>query len=131
MVVLTSRCPSSSCTVRMSCPSSSRWVANEWRKVWQVACLDSGPPNRVPDGALEHSLVQVVPAPLPSRVRVLAHERSRKLDPAGSSLQVLVVLPPHKFEVPRKVGLDGGGQHRPRSLEPLPARTTIWLDVQS
>ena len=33
IVVLTSRCPSSSCTVRMSCPPSSRCVANECRRV--------------------------------------------------------------------------------------------------
>jgi hypothetical protein len=33
IVVLTSACPSSSCTVRMSYPSSSRCVANECRKV--------------------------------------------------------------------------------------------------
>ena len=31
MVVDTSECPSSSCTVRMSVPACSRWVANEWR----------------------------------------------------------------------------------------------------
>src|ERR1700741_4417132 len=31
MVVRTSLCPSSSCTVRMSCPASSRCVANECR----------------------------------------------------------------------------------------------------
>jgi integrase len=39
IVVLTSRWPSSSWTVRISWPSSSRWVANECRKVWHVAGL--------------------------------------------------------------------------------------------
>ncbi len=33
MVVFTSRCPSNSCTVRMSAPDSSRWVAKECRNV--------------------------------------------------------------------------------------------------
>src|SRR3989304_1431188 len=55
-----------------------------------------------------------LPAPLPARVRVLPHECSGKLDPAGAALEVLVVLPPYKLEVPRKVGLDGGGEHRHR-----------------
>src|SRR5438034_9803931 len=31
IVVLTSLCPNSSWTVRISYPSSSRWVAKEWR----------------------------------------------------------------------------------------------------
>jgi hypothetical protein len=39
MVVLTSLCPSSSWIVRMSWPRSSRCVANEWRKVWQLAAF--------------------------------------------------------------------------------------------
>ena len=33
IVVLRSACPNNSCTVRMSYPSSSRWVANECRNV--------------------------------------------------------------------------------------------------
>jgi len=41
IVVLTSACPSNSCTVRMSYPSSSRCVANEWRNVWQPTRLAS------------------------------------------------------------------------------------------
>ena len=36
MVVETSRCPSNSCTVRMSAPPSNRCVANECRGVWHV-----------------------------------------------------------------------------------------------
>ena len=39
MVVRTSLWPRSSCTVRMSWPASSRWVAKLWRRVWQVAGL--------------------------------------------------------------------------------------------
>ena len=39
MVVLTSAWPSSDCTVRMSVPACSRWVANEWRSVCTVAGL--------------------------------------------------------------------------------------------
>ena len=39
MDVPTSLCPSSSCTVRISYPSSSRWVAKLWRKVGGVTCL--------------------------------------------------------------------------------------------
>lgn len=39
IVVLTSRCPRSSWIVRRSSPSSSRWVAKEWRNVWQAAGL--------------------------------------------------------------------------------------------
>src|SRR3989304_4595741 len=133
MVVLTSRCPSNFWTVRMSCPSSSRWVANEWRKEWQGGGVaGAGRAAGAPDSALEHGLVQVVPAPLaghpvyvyprgrehplpaplPARVRVLPHQRSGKLDPPGAALEILPVLPPHTFEVPRKVGLDDGRQHR-------------------
>ena len=39
IVVLTSRCPRSSWTVRMSYPASRRWVAKACRKLWQLAGL--------------------------------------------------------------------------------------------
>ena len=39
LVVLTSLWPISSWMVRMSRPRSSRCVANEWRKVWQLAAF--------------------------------------------------------------------------------------------
>ena len=38
MVVLTLLWPSSACTVRMSVPACSKWVANEWRRV----CTETG-----------------------------------------------------------------------------------------
>ena len=61
MVVNTSRCPRSSWTVRMSWPSSSRWVAKEWRNVWQ-------------------------PGPLAPRVGVLLRESPPELDAVGAGL---------------------------------------------
>ncbi len=91
-----------------------------------------GSADGVPDRALQHRLMQVVPAPLaghpvdvdpgsrkdplptllPARVRVLPHQGSRELDPAGTAPEVLLVLSPHTVEVPRQVGFDSGGQHR-------------------
>ena len=38
-VVLRSAWPNWSCTVRMSAPDWSMWVAKEWRKVWGVTCF--------------------------------------------------------------------------------------------
>src|SRR3972149_4062268 len=110
MVVLTSRCPSNSWTARMSCPSSSRWVANEWRKVWQGArpanpapragapTARRGPgPGRGGPAPLAGHPVDVdpggredpLPAPLAARVRVLPHQGSRELDPAGSAPEIV------------------------------------------
>src|SRR3989304_3579146 len=75
MVVLTSRCPSSSWTVRMSCPSSSRWVANEWRKVWHVACL-AMPARRIASLTARWGTVSGRGGPGP-RPGALGHAESR------------------------------------------------------
>src|SRR5438477_7125892 len=102
MVVLTSWWPKSSWTVRMSCPSSSRWVAKEWRKVWQLTRL-AIPARRVatPDRALQNRFVQIMAAtlaglslhvnaggrkdplrgPFAPRAGVLPRDGSRQLDP--------------------------------------------------
>lgn len=81
IAVLTSRCPSNSCTVRMSYPSSSRWVANEWRKVWQVvAPPPAGRPVDVDPCRREDPL----PSPLSAGARVLSYQRPWELDPAGA-----------------------------------------------
>ena len=97
--------------VRMSRPSSSRCVANEWRRVCR-ALRDPSPERGVLDDLLENGLVQVMPAhlagvaiaieacgredPLPEPVapgaRILAGERGRQLDPAGARLDVTNVL---------------------------------------
>ena len=39
IVVDTSECPSNSCTVLMSVPVCSKWVAKEWRRVCTDTCL--------------------------------------------------------------------------------------------
>lgn len=95
-----------------------------------------GPTDGILDGPLEHGLMEVVPAPLaghlvhvdpcgwedplpgplPARVRVLPHQSPREFHPAGTALEILLVLPLHELKVPRKVGFDGGGQHR----DPIP-----------
>jgi len=83
MVVLTSRSPSSSWTVRISWPSSSRCVANEWRRVWG----------------------------LPPGVRVLLEQGGRQFDPAGPGGQVTLMLGSDDVEVPREVRLGDAREH--------------------
>ncbi len=99
--------------VRRSVPDSSRWGANEWRKVWQVMRLleptarahgSGGGADGGADGTLGHGLMEVRPStaaglsvpvgtgrgeqPLPGEqalgARSLAAERQRQFDVAGA-----------------------------------------------
>lgn len=89
---------------------------------------NAGSSSGLRHGALEHGLMQVVPAPLPcrpvqveargrkhplprplpGRVQLLLRQSPGKLDPAGPALEILLVLSLHELEVPRQAGLDGG-----------------------
>src|SRR5439155_22517640 len=116
----------------MSLPVSRRWVANERRKVWQVARL--GMPaartarrtaswitvscrwcrrvcpvsrswySRVAGNT--HCQAQAVPADGSFRAS------ARQLDPAGALGDIGLVLVAHALEMRREVGLHGGGKHR-------------------
>src|SRR3989304_3742565 len=77
MVVLTSRCPSSSWTVRMSCPSSSRWVANEWRKGGRGGGGQHRPPVPVPLAGAHHNLVRCKVDVFHAEPGALEHAESR------------------------------------------------------
>src|SRR5439155_9548290 len=124
----------------MSCPSSSRWVANEWRNVMAGRGLrNSGSAYRVLHRALEHRFVQMVTAmltgcavhvktrgwedPLPSPVtpgiRVLASEGAGQLDPACAVPQIGLVLFANALHVGDQSRLDRGRQHRHPVLPPL------------
>src|SRR5262245_24907984 len=132
MVVLTSEWPRSSCTVRMSWLSSRRWVAKEWRNVWQLtrlgmAARQGGSANR----ALEDGFVEVMaaplaglaidvaargrkqplPRPLAPRVRIFSGQSVGQFDPAGSSLEVQPMLGSDGIQVLQKLRLDGSGHH--------------------
>src|ERR1700675_2296851 len=116
----------------MSCPSSRRCVANEWRNVCGVACFAIPARRTAIFTALEHRFSEVVPAPLAgvaidveagrgkeplppplaAGVGVLAAKRSRQLEPPGPAREVALVLRADALEVVREVRLDGGGQHR-------------------
>ncbi len=109
MVVVTLRWPGSSWIVRMSWPSSSRWVAQgvAGGALVELCTLDRGAQR-----ALDHSLVQVVAAeltgipvaverrggedPLPGgaagRAGVLAGQGEGELDLTGAALEVGAVL---------------------------------------
>src|SRR5712691_2031511 len=89
---------------------------------------NAGRADRVLHGPLENGFVEMVaaplagepvhvdarrredplPAPLTARVRVLARERSRQLDPAGALPEVGLVLLAPALNVSGQGGLDGG-----------------------
>ena len=63
--------------MRMSAPDSSKWVAKQCRRVWHPTGFAMCLTRRVPDGALQDRLVQVV-APCFLRGRIDAMPRFRK-----------------------------------------------------
>ena len=90
--------------VRISCPRSSKWVAKEWRKVWQPAGFDeAGAPNGLLHRLLDLTRIDVV-ATLLGRGPILPAVSLRK----------------HPLPAPLPIGmavlsLQGMGQHH-RSL---------------
>src|SRR6267143_5560562 len=120
MVVDTSECPSSSCTVRMSCPRSSRCVANECRSVWQVTGLTrraacaarlTTPPESVGMDVMTpcHTAVRIdraisrreheLPAPLVAGARVLARQSMRQPDFAVTFSEIAPMKRAHLAKV--------------------------------
>jgi len=87
MVVLTSAWPSSSCTVRMSYPSSSRCVANS----------ETG--GRTEDLARSASARYKLPRPVGCGLRILPLKRGRQDHAADTLAQVALTLPPHVREM--------------------------------
>jgi hypothetical protein len=85
MVVLTSEWPSSSCTVRMSVPACSRWVAKEWQGVHGYMLGDAGGRTGLFELPAQPLLVDVVP-PLGAGARVDRQLFSRKDPVQGPAL---------------------------------------------
>ena len=99
---------------------------------------DSGSEHGPPDGLLEHGLVQVVaaalprlgvqvepgcgedllPGPVPPRIRELVAERVGELDPAGAGSEIAPVLLPRTLDVGAEVGPDRRRQHTVTWLRP-------------
>jgi hypothetical protein len=92
----------------MSEPDSSRWVANEWRSVWQLTCF-AIPAERTASLIARCGVLRIgraalrrkheLPAPLPTCARILARERIRQPDLAVSLLQVACVQQAHSFQM--------------------------------
>jgi hypothetical protein len=112
---------------------------------------DPGRAHRIPHGALEDGFVQVVtaplaggvvdidaggredplPAPLASRVRILAKQRAWQLHPAGAVTEIGLMLLLDTREVRGERALDRGGRIVARSFRPLPSRMRIWFVAKS
>jgi hypothetical protein len=130
-VVLTSGCPSSSWTVRMSWPSSSEWFANEWRSVCGVAPFgDPGVPHRPFHHAPEDGLVQGMPSSLAG---VTVHIQARRggipvarpiPDPRSDTCaRAPSGAPPNR---PRAEGRAGTGPARPQMRHQICLDRCIW-----
>ena len=145
MVVLTSACPSNSCTVRISHPSSSRWVAKEWRTLcgaagFVISALSLASLNAFwrtdtwrwcrrfsPVARSTKWLVAENTHCQPHSLPALGYFRSRafgKLTRPQASFQIFFVLPLHCLQVSEERCFHHGGKHSVSVFVSLTARTT-------
>ena len=113
MVVLTSRCPNSSWTVRISCPSSSRCVANEAECVARRRLCDSGGAHRFFDRPPENGLAEVMATAMAGggvdieawpEIPIASPNHGRRLDTSGHARQAVPPGPRPEGDRLRAVG---------------------------